>query len=246
MIRIPWNFVSCHAAAALDWLWPPLCPRCGARAGIPREQFCVSCWGALRSLRPSERRWRLQDDPDGTPAIAAFAVDGLFLDLLTTSKYRRVRPVGRRLAELAAERVWPLLPEGVLVPVPLTVSKRRERGFNQPEDLARVLARRTGREVCTDLLVRRRGGRALAGRRKEDRAAAVQGAFAATRRATPVGMAPVVVVDDVVTTGSTARSCFGALREGGWPASGVVAIGRAFQSRSDVPPRSVPALLERL
>jgi len=245
MIRAATTLVTHHAAAVLDWLWPPVCPRCGARAEAPWEQYCRACWASLRPLRASEERWLLGGTDAPVPATAAFVVDALFLDLLTTSKYRRVRPVGWRLAALATDRLLHRLPPGALVPVPLTSTRRRERGFNQPEDFARRLAARTGREVAGELLRRRRGGRAVAGRPREERAAAVRGAFAARP---PGGRspAPVVLVDDVITTGSTARACLEALLGAGHAVSGVVALGRAFRVREDLPARPAGDLPERL
>ena len=169
--------------------------------------------------------------PRGEPLFAAFTVDGLLLDVLTTAKYRRYRRVGERLASEAARRLAPVLPEGELVPVPLTPAKLRERGFNQSEDFARALARRSPRTVRTDRLVRRRGGRALAGRPREEREEAIRNAFAAEpleRDGTSI-----LLVDDVVTTGSTTSEAARVLREAGARLRGVVAIGRAFRSRED-------------
>lgn len=241
-----WTAIAAHqVAAALNWLWPPLCPRCGARARRPRERYCETCWARLRPLRPPEVRWTLSDGMHRVRATAAFAVDDLFLDMLTTSKYRKVRPVGTRLAEAAGRRLVGRLPSGIFVPVPLTRAKRRERGFNQAEDLAHVLARRTGGTVRTDLLVRRRGGRALAGLPREERALAVRGAFAARRPAAPDHQAGVRLVDDVITTGSTALACAAALGAAGWGVVGIVSMARAFEARADAVRRDLE-VMERL
>ncbi len=194
--------------------------------------------------------------PGAVRAVAAFAVDALFLNMLTTSKYQRVRPVGRRLgraASLHLERS-PHLAEVAgcrLVPVPLTRGKLRERGFNQPEDFARDLAGRIGAEVRVDLLVRVQSGKASAGRARSERAAAVRGAFAAPEAAVPVPRgsvkvrhAPLWIVDDVITTGSTAVACACALRASGVKVAGILAMGRAFESGDTVPQPS--DLLTRL
>ncbi|GJM44823.1 MAG: amidophosphoribosyltransferase [Gemmatimonadota bacterium] len=214
-----------HVGAALDWIWPSQCSRCGARVACAREQFCETCWGSLRTLAPADRTWLVQ----GVRAHAAFAVNGHFLEMLTTSKYRRVRPVGWRLAREAASRLA-FAGAGALVPVPLTRDKRRERGFNQPEDFAHALSDVGLGPVRADILTRRRGGRALAGRRRKERAAAVAGAFRAVAAARSI---PLVLVDDVVTTGSTALACVQALRSAGWDQVQVVAMGRAFQASQD-------------
>ncbi len=232
-----------HVGAAADLLWPPVCPRCHGRAEPAREHWCGACWSALRPLRAGEECWLPDGDAHRGPvAHAAFVVDALFLDMLAASKYRRFRAVGRRLAREAARRLASRLPEGTLVPVPLRGDRRRERGFNQTEDFARALAACTGRAVAPDWLVRRRGGPALAGLPRERRADVVRGAFAvgATYPGPEVG--PVLLVDDVVTTGSTSRACADAIAAAGGAAPAVVALGRAFASARDASPPDLDAL----
>lgn len=229
-----------HAAA--DLLWPPVCPHCGERAARAHEHFCESCWRSLRPLKLAERSWSVVAADDASVmAHAAFAVDALFLDILTTSKYRRFRRVGRRLAEEAASVLAGHVPGGTLVPVPLRPDKQRERGFNQTEDFARALAARDDREVAPSWLARRRGGPALAGLPREARERAVRGAFAVTARFPGAASGSVVLVDDVVTTGSTVTACVAALTQGGATQVSVVAMGRAFAS-ADAGPRSLAML----
>ena len=228
-------------------MWPPICPRCDRRARSARDQFCEECWAKLRPLRVGEERWAIGATDDAgcseLVARAAFAVDSLFLDVLTTSKYRFFREVGRRLARDAAARFVVDPPEGILVPVPIRADRRRARGFNQTEDFADALAAATGLRVERSWLVRQRGGPALAGLSRERRESAVRGAFAPSSGVPE--KSKVLLVDDVVTTGSTARACAAALAEGGAICGGVLAMGRAFASRADAAPRNL-SILERV
>ena len=122
-----------------------------------------------------------------------------------------------RLAEelLAAPATRGLLEKGaVLVPVPLHPRRRRERGYNQSELLARELAIRTGLELAARALVRRvdtppQAGLSAAGRRRN-----VAGAFAVRKRTSVAGRV-VVLLDDVMTTGATALACARILKEAG-------------------------------
>jgi predicted amidophosphoribosyltransferase len=226
-----------HAAAALDLVWPPVCPVCGGRARYPREQLCEPCWGSLRRVLTGDG-----EEAQGERVLAAFACDALLLRALATSKYRGFRRVGRRLAREAAGALAARVVAGTLVPVPLARAKRRERGFNQTEDFAAELARRTARPVRADWLRRVRGGRALAGLPHEARRVAVGRAFAASRGYPGPSADPVWLVDDVVTTGSTAAACAAALRAQGGCVLGVLAIGRAFAPSGDRPPAGDSAL----
>jgi len=115
----------------------------------------------------------------------------------------------------------------ILVPVPLTRARLRERGFNQADLLARALSRRTGWPI-ERLLCRERGGPALArlGRRERERVA--ESAYSVDPRSLPV-MDPhseVLIVDDVITTGATGVACAEALETAGAVCLGIVSFAR--------------------
>lgn len=113
----------------------------------------------------------------------------------------------------------------LLVPVPLAPSRRRERGYNQAELLARSLSGVTG-WPARPLLGRRSGGRAQAVLGRAGRRDNVSGAF---RLVHGSGAADrVLLVDDVVTTGATVRACAAALETGGLRPVGAVAFARTL------------------
>jgi len=137
--------------------------------------------------------------------------------LIHELKFRGRRRVAARLAEgLLADPASSatLAPPGVLVPVPLHPRRRRERGFNQSEVLAEEIGRRCGWRVAPGALVRRKETAAQPGLSAAARRRNVAGAFAVRRPAQIAGRV-VVLVDDVVTTGATARACAQALRRAG-------------------------------
>jgi len=112
----------------------------------------------------------------------------------------------------AAARQLRLPREIVVVPIPLHRARRRERGFNQAEEIARVAARELGLPLGVRLLRRVRDDtpsilRSAAGRRR-----AVRGAFRASPR---VRKRAVLLIDDVLTTGATVGSATRALARKG-------------------------------
>lgn len=150
-------------------------------------------------------------DRRGLDACRALLVyDGPARRLVAGLKYRNDRRVLRWLADGMAQLLTP--PPGAVVTwVPTTPARRRQRGFDQAALLARAIARRW-HAPCVDLLVRRsrtpQTGRTLTERQ--------HGVAFEVRPGRPLDT-PVVLVDDVVTTGATLRSAAQALRRSGTP-----------------------------
>jgi ComF family protein len=147
--------------------------------------------------------------------------------LIHELKFHGRRRVAARLAEtiVADASCRTTLEGGVLVPVPLHPRRRRERGFNQSEVLAQAIGQRCGLIVAPAALVRRKETVAQPGLSAAARRRNVAGAFA-VRRPAQVSGRIVVLVDDVVTTGATARACAQALRKAGAREVRLVTVAR--------------------
>ncbi len=142
-------------------------------------------------------------------------------------KYRGERRLAEPLGAALAAR-WERAGRGgdLLVPVPVHASRRRERGFDQAEDLARVCGRRLGLPVAATL-ERRHRTTAQHSLGRGERARNLGGAFTA-RSASAGGMHGrwVILVDDVSTTGATLSECAAALLEGGARAVSALTVAR--------------------
>jgi ComF family protein len=206
-----------RAEAVLDFLFPPRCGGCGARG----DWFCGGCRAQARpALRPVCQGCGRACAVDSCPIclyggsgadslVAWFVLEGPVREAIHCLKYGDRPRLAAPLVELGLSQ-GPL-PEGVIVPVPLSAGRRRQRGYNQAEAIARQLAGRLGRPQ-TEGLRRVEDSGAQVGRSGPERRAALRGAFA-----WPVGRPPgeVLLIDDVVTTGATLSECARALRAAG-------------------------------
>lgn len=204
-------WVTARLSALVDLLAPRACAACDEPVGD--APLCEACCVSLL------------DAPDPPPGVlVAHEHGGALARAVHRAKYggdptRAVR-LGALLVPLAAlvER-----PVTCVMPVPLHPRRLRERGYNQSLELARPLARALGCPLLADGLRRLRDTPTQTELARAQRAANVEGAFAAARRLTG---ARVVVVDDVVTTGATIGAAMAAARAAGAASVSGLALAR--------------------
>lgn len=172
------------------------------------------------------------------------ALRNAVLALKFRGQRRAAQPLGALLASEAARAGW--RPD-VVVPVPLHRARRRARGYNQAELLARACARRLGIPCASALIVRSRATRPQVGLAVADRRANVTGAFALTR---PSDLARLIgkrilLVDDVLTTGSTLDAAAEALRAAEPAAVWGLAVARPDLRTRNADPADALAMARR-
>ncbi|MAG55573.1 MAG: hypothetical protein CMJ83_04705 [Planctomycetes bacterium] len=215
-------------SAFADFLFPPACPLC-SRDGD--DGFCGACALTIPYLSVDVRR--VADVEGVAVVVSVFPYAPPIRDLVVRAKYggdpHPLTALAARLADAAppaAELAYP----AAVVPIPIARDRLRVRGFNQASVLARPLADRLGLPV-TPWVLRRPGrhpaqaGLSAAGRRRN-----LRGAFVAPT-AFPHA---VLLVDDVVTTGSTLAEAARALRGAGVPRVAAVCLCRA-ERKDEVP-----------
>ena len=158
--------------------------------------------------------------------------DEIFQKIIHLFKYRRKLSLSKPLAALMGATVRGdarYSPMEALIPVPLHSAKRRARGYNQSELLARDLSRTTGLPLLERVLVRALNTRSQSKLSLSGRMANVQDAFR-VKAPRQIQDRQIVLVDDVLTTGATADACASALLKAGAAQVSVVTMARAVES----------------
>jgi ComF family protein len=157
-------------------------------------------------------------------AWAAYRFEGPLRTAIHRFKYGGERALGEPLGALLADAAAGLRIEAdLIVPAPLHATRRRERGYNQSELLARVVARRLGLPLGL-ALARQRPTPPQVGLSAAERRANVAGAFA--WRGESLADRRVLLIDDVCTTGATLDACARALRPHGPASIAAVTLAR--------------------
>lgn len=206
-------------ADLLDLVLPQLCAGCLA----PGRALCDGCCALLADPRPH----RPTPCPEGLPRlVAAAAYAGpVRAALLAHKEHGRlglVRPLGRALAGAVAA----LDAEAVVVPVPSARRAVRERGHDHARRLAAAAARGAGLQSRA-LLVQARRTADQSGLDARQRAANLRGALRAPSRLDGL---PVLLVDDVVTTGATLAEAARALRAAGAEVRGAAVVAATLRT----------------
>lgn len=197
-------------------LLPPRCVVCGLQCAMPAISLCAHCEADFFAMN-GERCERcaislpsisadgprvcgrcLADRPhfDATTALADYVspVDGMVMALKFTARLDLANFFGRLLAQRVATR------GAMVIPVPLSFERARQRGFNQSLHIARAFATASSGRLLCDRLLRVRHTPPQQSLALEERRRNVKGVFAIEG---DLGGQPVFVIDDVMTTGST-------------------------------------------
>lgn len=218
---------------ALDLLFPPRCPLCGA--GLATQTgVCVECWNDLEipgqpCCSACQRPFGEGDVADGAicapcmahpPRHAGIAAGTIYNEasrrLVLSFKYGGKIALASLMARMIAARLGEFSGDWLVVPVPLHRWRLWSRGYNQAAVLASELARLQEQTLAVDLLTRAKRTPKLGGLGKAARKRALSGSIRIHPRwAGQLNGRDVLLVDDVLTSGATTNACIFALKRAG-------------------------------
>jgi ComF family protein len=231
--------------AALRLIYPPLCIACDAQVAT-EFGLCTDCWqttpfigGAVCDCcgapLPGEDDGRAAQCDDcltlarpWSRGRAALQYRDTARQLVMALKHADRLDLAVPAAQWLMRAAAPLIaPDTVIAPVPLHWLRMVRRKYNQSAVLAQALARQVGCPACPDLLIRHRNTRSQEGRDRDGRFRNVDGAFRVRPgRDWVVAGRPVLLVDDVMTSGATLSACTEACLSAGAARVDVVVLCR--------------------
>jgi ComF family protein len=197
------------------------CPLC--QRSTPKT-FCTYCENQLEQQR-------LEDPAAGwneQPGVFAWGqYEGGLKRAIAQFKYEDQRHLAHTFGTWIAQAwVYSLCKGVIVVPIPLHEEKLKKRGFNQAELLARRFCQVTGCILRPNGLKRKHNTEALFNLSKADREATLVDAFEIGRDCDQAVRFPVVLFDDIYTSGATVRSATRTLRRSGFDVQGVIVLAR--------------------
>lgn len=220
----PWIF--------LDWLFPPRCVLCGGflRGGEKEERLCPAC--QKRELLKAN--WKQGKFPFVMGSVCVYPYEKEVRRGVHRFKYRGAAQSGEVFGSLLARQVRESgMAERLemVCYVPCHPKIKKKRGYEQAQKIARPLARELGLPL-EPLLEKRRNTKPMYRLKAAQRRANVLGAFAVAPGKAPLLQGKrVLVVDDVLTTGSTLSECARVLHEAGARQVYGAAFARTFPKR---------------
>lgn len=194
-----------------------MCLECFAKMEIVVQKACPFCH-RYNDVGETCFDCKKQTFLDGHLALMKYKEDKIIGGLVHSLKYNYAKEVFAVLEKIINSSLFRHLyyfnSIDLIIPVPLHGRRLAERGFNQAELIADVVARFVGKDVKNQMIVRRRYTSVQARLNKEERTQNVLGAFVIDGECS-IKNKNILLIDDVFTTGSTLQECAKLLKQNG-------------------------------
>lgn len=220
------QFINNIIISFRDFIFPPVCFLCNQRLELNENRVCDKCWsGFLKIDRATpayeEIKTRFVDGNvvDGFVSCYLFEKEGRFQEAVHLLKYRGIKSIGIKLGNEVGKSIIdnPVFSSiDYITPVPLHKLKNRERGYNQSEYLCKGISEILGKDVLPKLISRKKYTQSQTKLNLQERRLNVADAFIINPKLTAeISGKNILLVDDVITTGSTIEAVAQVLKQNG-------------------------------
>lgn len=209
---------------ALDLIFPPICGFCGK---VDTKSICKQCEKVVASnaLNVIEN----YNDMFFCKHLYIFKYEGIIREKIIDYKFRNKAYLYRTFAETIMqnkENIEFIKQYDFLLPVPIHQKRKKERGYNQSELIARVLADEIKTvKLNLDILKKEKNIVAQSTLNKKQRSENIKGVYKVINKQ-KVENKKILLLDDIYTTGSTVNECSIVLKEAGTKEVGVITIAK--------------------
>ena len=205
-MSLPSKIYSSVIEPLLNIAIPPVCILCNASLDEKQSLVCASCRRELKPPPSSTATGLLHeiDMPQIKEIFIGFEYCEKLMELIHFFKYERFTSLSSIFAAAVAARIAEDIRIDLILPVPLHPWKKHERGYNQSDLIVKELSRLMGIDYRVDILKRIKYTVSQTTLNKNERMQNVSNAFVCNEN---VRSKAVLIVDDVITTGSTLKAC---------------------------------------
>lgn len=213
------SYISCLISLGSDFLalfYPRLCAGCQATLVRGEEVICLGCQADLPKTgfekvkdNPVSQLFWGRADVQLATAFCGFDKGGIMQHFMHQLKYKGSKEVGEMLGKLFGndlKQCDPFLEIDLIIPVPLHPKRERSRGYNQSHEICKGISAVMGKPMVTGNLVRNHYSETQTNKGRFERWENVRELFSVKSPQTLKGK-HILLIDDVVTTGSTLEAC---------------------------------------
>lgn len=226
------NIVKTHLHNLLSLIYPTLCYSCSSVEPLNGYRFCLSCLSKLPFIANANDAYAALAGKESFPeqinffySLFYYTKDSSVADMVHSIKYEGQYRIAHYLGELLGKELnkskdWK---DYSILPVPIHRRRFLERGYNQSEEIAKGISKVLGRPIITNVLLRKSYESSQTGKGRLLRTKVLNSSFA-LNNAVNIPQ-KVILIDDVVTTGSTINACYNAIKDSAAVEIDVATIG---------------------
>lgn len=209
--------------AFFDFILPRICPCCQRKLSAHEEVICKICLDSIEEVSEEKlceeynERFHRDGIISGIVSSFIYEKESAIQDLIHSAKYHKRFQNAFFLGKLLGRKAQSKLTQwqvDLIIPVPLHSAKKAERGYNQSYYISKGISRVTGISVCEKAVKRVRNTQSQTHLNLIERKMNVKGAFK-IKSADKIKNKNILIVDDVITSGSTISECAAALKNSG-------------------------------
>ncbi len=201
-------------------MFPKLCYACREYEPLNNQLFCLSCQERLPFVSSNEDALAALEGKDYFPeeisdfsTLFYFTKDSHVAEIIHRIKYEGQYRMAKDLGVLLGEKI--LLDQDLrkytIVPVPIHNKRRKDRGYNQAEEIAKGFTMVRDIPIANDYLIRTKHDKSQTAKDKNERSEALKHSF--TISPYHERLSHIILIDDVITTGSTINACYTQLKK---------------------------------